>query len=199
MKFVLATANLGKIKEMRNILSGFGIDIVTRDELDIDIEVEETGTTFSENARLKAVAISELSNLPAIADDSGLVVEALNGEPGVYSSSYGGESLTTIERNEYLLRKMETMEQRGAKFVCNIVCVFPDGKELIATGECYGSISTKPAGSGGFGYDPVFIPDGKNKTMAELTQDEKNAISHRGNALKNFTDLLRLTNAGENV
>jgi len=191
MKFALATANEGKIKEMCNILSSLGIEVVTRDELDINLDIEETGTTFAENARLKAVAICKLSKMPSIADDSGLVVNALNGEPGVYTSSYGGEKLTTKERYEYLLKNMENMEQRNAKFVCNIVCAFPSGKELIATGECSGSIATIPIGDGGFGYDPVFIPDGYKKTMAELSSDEKNAISHRSKALNNFVELLK--------
>lgn len=195
MKFALATANKGKIEEMRNILSSLGIEVVTRDELDIDIEIEETGTTFAENARLKAIAICKLSNMPSIADDSGLVVDALNGEPGVYTSSYGGENLTAKERYEYLLENMKNMEQKSAKFVCNIVCVFPSGKELIATGECNGSIATIPIGESGFGYDPIFIPDGYKKTMAELSSDEKNAISHRGKALNNFVELLRLSKA----
>ena len=185
-KFVLATANVGKIIEMRSILSDLGLELVTRDELDIDIEIEETGTTFLENATIKAKKIAELSGLAAIADDSGLMVEALGGDPGVYTSDFGGDNLSARERYLFLLKKMENMEQRGAKFVCTIVCAFPDGSLISATGECGGSIATEPAGSDGFGYDPVFIPTGYSKTMAELTREEKNKISHRSMALNNF-------------
>jgi len=193
MKYVLATANPGKVKEMCDILNGTDIDIVTRDELGIDIEVEETGTTFLENATIKAKAICTASGFPAIADDSGLMVDALDGEPGVYSSSYGGDDLTAAERCLHLLKKMESMEQRDAKFVCTIVCVFPDGKLISAIGECYGKITTEPKGVGGFGYDPVFLPEGTDRTMAELTNNEKNLLSHRGKALRNFTGLLKST------
>jgi len=201
-KFALATANPGKIKEMSLILSGLGIEIISREELGIDFEVEETGTTFLENATLKAKAICSASGIPSIADDSGLLVDALNGEPGVYSSSFGGENLTTYERCGYLLREMEKAtisgktEQRSARFVCTIVCAFPDGYLLTASGECPGIIVPEPRGSGGFGYDPVFLPDGWDRTMAELTPDEKNSISHRGKALHKFSGLLKTYKAG---
>ena len=191
---MLATANPGKIKEMREILSSFGIEVVTRDELDIHIDVEETGTTFFENAKLKAEAICLASKMPAIADDSGLVVEALDGRPGVYSSSFGGEDLTAEQRCRFLLDSMKNMEQRDAKFVCTIVCAFPDGKILTSTGECSGTILTEIKGSNGFGYDPVFsvfLPNGCTKTMAELSSEEKNKISHRGKALVKFKELLK--------
>jgi XTP/dITP diphosphohydrolase len=190
VKLVLATANPGKIKEMHDILTGSGIEVVTRDDLNIRMDVEETGTTFLENATLKAEAICLASKMPAVADDSGLVVEALGGKPGVYSSSYGGEALTAEQRCNFLLDAMKDMEQRRAKFVCNIVCAFPNGKLLTATGECYGTISTEIRGAKGFGYDPVFIPDGFTKTLAELSGEEKNAISHRGKALTEFIALL---------
>jgi XTP/dITP diphosphohydrolase len=187
---VLATTNPGKIDEMREILSLRNIEVVTREQLGITIDVEETGTTFFENAKIKAEAICGISGLPAIADDSGLIVEALDGGPGVYSSSFGGENITAAERCAYLLKRMENMEQRRAKFVCIIVCVFPDGGLLTAHGECNGRILTAPRGTGGFGYDPVFKPDGKDRTLAELSAEEKNAISHRGNALRTFAELL---------
>jgi len=190
MKFVIATENPGKIKEMRTILKESGLDIVTRDELGITVKIEETGTTFSENAELKAKMICCLSAMPAIADDSGLTVDALNGEPGVYSSSYGGEELDYHERCLFLLKNMEKEEQRQAKFVCTIVCVFPDGDMITATGECLGSIAAEISGTGGFGYDPVFIPEGHDITMAQLSSEEKNKLSHRGKALKEFIDLL---------
>jgi len=199
MKYVIATANPGKISEMREILFDIGIDIVTRDDLGINIVVEETGTTFSENAQLKANAICAMSAMPAIADDSGLIVDALGGEPGVYSSSFGGEALTSAERCMYLLKKMENTEQRDAKFVCTITCAFPNGDILSANGECSGTIATRPYGSSGFGYDPVFIPEGESRTMAQLTSAEKNAISHRGKALVKFAGLLKKYNEGIRV
>ena len=190
MAFVLATANPGKISEMREILSGLGFEVVTRDELGIDIEVEETGATFAENALLKAAAICKATGLPAIADDSGLMVDALDGEPGVYSSSYGGEGLSDSEQCLYLINAMKNMEQRSAKFVCTIVCAFPDGSILSAVGECHGEILYAPQGSGGFGYDPVFVVGNLGKPMAELTLEEKNRVSHRGAALREFAAIL---------
>jgi len=191
MRFVLASANPGKVREMREILSEFDLEIVSRDELGIDFDVEETGSTFVENALIKARAISEATGLPAIADDSGLAVDALGGRPGVYSSSFGGAELNADQRYLYLLEEMKNMEQRSAKYVCTIVCAFPDGSSLTVFGECRGRICTAPRGSGGFGYDPVFLIEGKDKTMAELSPEEKNEISHRGEALRNFALLLR--------
>jgi len=190
-KFALATANNGKINEMRSILSELNISVLTRAELGINIDIEETGTTFSENATLKAKAICIASCLPAIADDSGLIVESLDGKPGLYSSSYGGENLSCKERCEFLLSEMKKMEHRAAKFVCTIICVFPSGDILSATGECHGKIAWHIQGSGGFGYDPVFIPEGMSKTIAQLSPEEKNAISHRGVALREFAKVLK--------
>jgi len=198
-KYVLATANPGKIKEMCGLLSGLGIDVITREDLGIDIEIEETGNTFQENSLLKAEAICKLSGLPAIADDSGLIVDVLNGGPGVDSSSYGGLGLTADERCDFLLKNLENKEQRKARFVCTIVCVFPNGDMLTAVGECHGVITTIPAGSNGFGYDSVFKPDGYEVTMAQLTTDEKNRISHRGVALRDFADLLKSYIAGKKI
>ena len=190
-KFVLATANKGKIREMREILQTLGIDAVSQYEVGLNLEVEETGTTFMENAMLKAAAVCKASGLPAIADDSGLIVDALGGEPGVYSSSYGGETLNDAQRCEHLLNNMKNMELRAAKFVCTIVCLFPDDDVLTAEGECRGEILYESRGTGGFGYDPVFLVNGTGKSMAELTDDEKNAISHRGAALREFSQNLR--------
>ena len=202
MRYALATANPGKIKEMQMLLYVLGIEIATREELDISIEIDETGSTFFENARLKAEAICKLSGLPSIADDSGLLVDALGDKPGVYSSSFGGNDLTAAERCDYLLTEMQDiheMEQRRAKFVCTIVCVFPDGELLTAGGECPGFITKTSCGLNGFGYDPVFLPDGMDKTMAELTPDEKNKISHRGKALRSFSGLLKIRKAGMGI
>ena len=191
MTFVLATANQGKIKEMRKILTDLGYDLKTRKDLDIDVDIEETSDTFSGNALLKARAICDISGFPAIADDSGLCVNALEGAPGVYSSSFGGESISDEKRCEYLLEKMNNTEHRGAKFVCTIVCAFPGGETLTATGECPGEIAEEPSGSDGFGYDPVFIAEGCDRTFAEMSQEEKNAVSHRGAALREFSKLMR--------
>ncbi|MCL2401935.1 MAG: RdgB/HAM1 family non-canonical purine NTP pyrophosphatase [Oscillospiraceae bacterium] len=190
MKFVLATANKGKISEMREILAARSIEGVSQAEVGLALEVEEIGTTFMENALLKAQAVCAASGLPAIADDSGLMVDALGGEPGVYSSSFGGEALSDSERYAYLLKKMENMEQRDAKFVSTIVCTSPDGEIISAEGECHGEILHAPRGSGGFGYDPVFLVKGTGKSMAELSPEEKNAVSHRGAALRAFVSLL---------
>ena len=186
MRFVLATANPGKIREMSSTLSGLGIEVMTRSELGVDADIEETGSTFLENALLKANAICRMTGLPAIADDTGLVVDGLGGEPGLYSSSYGGEHLDDNGRCSYLIKKMNSMEQRSAKFVCTIVCVFPDGSAVSAEGECSGRILTEKRGEGGFGYDPIFLVDGTDKTFAELSPEEKDALSHRGKAIREF-------------
>ncbi|MCL2201739.1 MAG: RdgB/HAM1 family non-canonical purine NTP pyrophosphatase, partial [Oscillospiraceae bacterium] len=150
-----------------------------------------TGETFLENAMLKARAICNATGLPAIADDSGLMVYALDGAPGVYSSSYGGSMLTDGQRCEFLLSNMQNEKLRKAKFVCTIVCAFPDGNTLVSDGECLGEIISAPRGTGGFGYDPIFLVKELNKTMAELSSEEKNYISHRGKALRKFASLLR--------
>ena len=192
MKFIIATNNPGKLREMREILSQQGFDAVSPSDAGIDIQIDETGATFRENALLKAQAICGISKLPAIADDSGLAVEALGGEPGVYSARYGGD-IDNTARNALLLNNMKDMEQRAAKFVCSIICLFPDGRQISAEGECHGEISHEPRGDGGFGYDPVFIPNGMNKTMAELTSKEKNEISHRGKALDILSRELKRT------
>jgi len=196
MKFVLATANPGKIREMQEVLSAFDIELVTRKELGIELEIQETGSTFLENALLKAKAICEVTGLPAIADDSGFIVDALNGRPGVDSSSYGGEGLSAKQRCEYLLEELKNVKVRRAKFVCTIVCAYPDGEVLVSEGECLGEIVNHPRGSGGFGYDPVFLADGYDKTMAELSHEEKNSISHRGKALRRFVRALEARERG---
>ena len=189
-KFVLATHNPGKLKEMSAILAELGIQVVGPDELGIDVEVEETGTTFAENAMLKARAICAASGLPAIADDSGLCVDALNGGPGVYSARYGGEGLDDRGRTMLLLENMRGQTTRAAHFACAICCVFPSGDTLTAEGRCEGAIAFAPMGEGGFGYDPVFLVPEKAKTFSQLTAEEKNAISHRGKALRAFSEKL---------
>lgn len=186
MKAVLASHNKKKMAEMRAILGELGVEVLSQSDVGVDMEPEETGTTFEENARIKATAIMEATGLPAIADDSGLVVEALNGAPGVYSARYGGEGLDDTDRWQLLLKNMEGKENRACKFVSVICCAFPDGTELMARGEVHGVVAQGPKGEGGFGYDPVFWLPERGKSMAELTPEEKNQISHRGNALRVF-------------
>lgn len=184
MKLVLATRNRGKVREMRTILGAAGIEVLSEDELGAAVEVEETGTTFEENSLLKARAVLGACGLASAADDSGLVVDALGGDPGVYSARYGGKK-TDAERIGLLLRNLRDVpeEKRTARFVCVVTCCFPDGRVVTARGECEGRIAFSPRGSDGFGYDPVFLVPSLGRTFAELTAEEKNAISHRGRAL----------------
>ena len=186
MKMVLASKNQKKMKEMNEILSTMGVEVCLQADVGIDIDVEETGTTFEENSLLKAKAVMEASGLPAIADDSGLCVDALNGAPGVYSARYGGEGLDDTGRYKLLLANMPKGEARTAKFVSVITCCFPNGDVLTARGECPGTIAFAPMGEGGFGYDPVFFLPKLKKTFAQLAPEEKNAVSHRGRALEAF-------------
>ena len=186
MKFVLATHNPNKIREMGAILGQFGVEVVSPKELGITVDVEETGSTFAENAMLKAKAICELAKLPAIADDSGLCVDALNGGPGVYSARYGGEGLDDKGRYTLLLEMLRGQTDRAAHFHTSIVCAFPNGDELVCEGECPGTIAFAPMGEGGFGYDPVFFVPELRKTFGQLTAEEKASVSHRGKALRAF-------------
>ena len=186
MKLVLASKNPKKLKEMNEIMSGMGVEVCLQSDVGIDIDVEETGATFEENSLLKAKAVMEASGLPAIADDSGLCVDALNGAPGVFSARYGGEGLDDAGRYRLLLANMPKGAARTAKFVSVITCCFPNGDVLTARGECPGTIAFAPMGEGGFGYDPVFFLPKLKKTFAQLAPEEKNAISHRGRALEAF-------------
>ena len=180
MTFVIATHNAKKLKELERILEPLGFDAVIREDLP---EVEETGTTFAENALLKAESAMRATGMPAIADDSGLVVDALGGAPGVYSARYAGEGATDRQRYEKLLEALRGVpaEQRTARFVSAVCCIFPDGKILTAQGACEGSIAIGPKGEGGFGYDPIFLVG--ERSYAEMTAEEKDGISHRGRAL----------------
>ena len=190
MRFVLATHNPGKLREMGEILKDFGIEVVSPKDLGITVDVEETGSTFAENAMLKAKAICKAADLPAIADDSGLCVDALNGAPGVYSARYGGEGLDDQGRYMLLLSSLRGAPTRAAHFACAVACAFPNGDTLTAEGRCDGSIAYAPLGEGGFGYDPVFLLPGTGKTFGQLTQEEKSAVSHRGRALREFSEKL---------
>ncbi len=192
MKFIIATHNQKKLAELRRILSPLGIDALTADEAGISFEdVEETGTTFEENAQLKALALFDGSGYGTIADDSGLCVDALDGAPGIYSARYSGEHGNDADNIVLLLKNMENVpdEKRTARFVCAICCVMPDGTQFTVRGECEGKIGYECAGDGGFGYDPIFmLPEGRS--MAQLSKEEKDAISHRGNALKKLVERL---------
>ena len=196
MKLILASNNKKKLRELGEILSDMDVELLSQREAGCDFEVEETGTTFAENAYLKAKAVADATGLAAVADDSGLMVEALNGEPGVYSARYapGGHEASDKEKYEYLLSKLVNVEHRAAKFVSSICCIFPDGSIIRTEGECRGEILREPAGEGGFGYDPVFMPQGYDRSMAELGTEVKNRISHRANALREFKKKLRELN-----
>ncbi len=189
MKVVLASQNQGKLKELTAMLSNMDIHVVLQSEVGVDLDVEETGTTFAENALLKAKAVMEATNMVAIADDSGLCVDALDGAPGVYSARFGG-CTTDGQRVALMLEKMEGVSNRDAHFTSNITCCFPDGRVISAEGICPGKITTSPAGEGGFGYDPIFYYEPLGKTFSELTAQEKNKISHRSVALRRFRDCL---------
>lgn len=196
MKVVLASKNKHKLEEISQITKLFDIELILQSELGVDIDVEETGTTFEENSLLKARAVMEATGLPALADDSGIAVDALNGEPGVYSARYGfDESLDDWGRLLLLLKNTEHVPdgQRQAKFVCVISFVTPDGAVIQARGEIHGELTRQARGEGGFGYDPIFYYPPLGKTTAEMTPEEKNAVSHRGNALKVFYEKLKET------
>ena len=191
---ILASNNAHKLTEIRDILADLGIELISQSEAGCDFEVEETGTTFEENAYLKAAAVTRATGQPAIADDSGLEVDALNGEPGVYSARYTGRHEDTDEdRNNLVLEKLGDLplERRTARFVSAICCTFPNGDVLRARGTMEGRILFAPRGKNGFGYDPLFLADGQERSNGELSAEEKNAISHRGNALRIFKEELR--------
>ena len=183
MKIIAATGNAGKIKAIKKIFSDVNIEILSMGEIGIDIEIEENGTTFEENALIKARTISKMTGEIALADDSGLCVDAMGGAPGIYSARYAGADATDSQRIEKLLEELKDEENRKAKFVSVIAMVFPDGNELTADGEVHGQIAKGVHGEGGFGYDPVFISDELGKTFGEATSEEKNSISHRARAL----------------
>ena len=187
MKVILASKNPHKLTELSVILSQHGFEIALESEYGLDIDVDETGTTFEENSLLKAEAVMKASGLPVLADDSGLMVDALDGAPGVYSARYGHKS-SDGERTAFLLENMKDVpdDKRTAKFVCVITCLWPDGRKIVARGECPGVITHEVHGENGFGYDPVFYLPELGMTYAELPSEQKNAISHRARALQEF-------------
>jgi XTP/dITP diphosphohydrolase len=191
IEFLIATHNMKKRDELYRILSPLGIDVKTSDQLGIEItDVEETGETFYENALIKAQSGARESGLPCVADDSGLMVDYLAGAPGVYSARFAGEPCNDEKNNEKLLKLLNGVseEERTARFVSVVCCVFPNGDVLSARGECEGKIGFKEIGDGGFGYDPLFMVDGKS--FAELTAEEKDKLSHRGKALLQLVEKL---------
>lgn len=194
MKVVLASKNPHKLIEISKITEKFNMELVLQSELGLDLEVEENGKTFEENSFIKANAVMQATGLPALADDSGIAVEALNGEPGIYSARYGfDDSLDDYGRMMLLLKNTEHVPdgQRQAKFVCVITMVTPEGKTIQARGEIHGQLTRAPRGENGFGYDPIFFYPPAGCTTAELPPQEKNQISHRANALKGFYEKLK--------
>ena len=194
MKVVLASKNKHKLEEISKITEKFGFELVLQSQLGIDIDVEETGTTFEENSFIKAEAVMKASGLPALADDSGIAVDALNGEPGVYSARYGfDDTLDDWGRLELLLKNTEHVPdgQRQAQFVCVITMVTPEGEVIQARGEINGELLRAPVGKNGFGYDPIFYYPPMGMSTAEMSPEAKNQVSHRGNALRVFYDKLK--------
>ena len=194
MKVVLASKNQHKLREISKITEKFGIELVLQSDLGIDLDVEENGTTFEENSFIKAEAVMKATGLPALADDSGIAVDALNGEPGVYSARYGfDDTLDDWGRLELLLKNTEHVPdgQRQAQFVCVITMVTPQGQVIQARGEIHGELTRAPKGENGFGYDPIFYYPPLGMTTAELPPEVKNAVSHRGNALKLFYEKMK--------
>ncbi|HRV33966.1 MAG TPA: XTP/dITP diphosphatase [Anaerovoracaceae bacterium] len=193
MRMIAATQNIHKIREMEAITADFGIKIVTQAEAGLPpTDVEETGSTFEENSALKARTICHLSGLPAIADDSGLAVDALGGAPGVYSARYAGPEADDQANNAKLLAALADVPKAGrtGRYVSVITLAYPDGRLLTARGECTGTLLTAPRGTGGFGYDPLFVPDGTTLTFAEMSAEQKNRISHRARALARLREIL---------
>ena len=194
MKVVLASKNTHKLQEISKITEKFDMELVLESQVGVDIDVEETGSTFEENSFIKAEAVMKATGLPALADDSGIAVDALNGEPGIYSARYGFDpSLDDWGRLELLLKNTEQVPDgsRQAQFVCVITLVTPEGQVIQARGEAHGELLRQPAGEGGFGYDPIFYYPPLGKSFAELSPEEKNQVSHRAQALKLFYEKLK--------
>ena len=191
-KIVFATTNEGKVKEIKEILGDFPIEVVSMKEMGITADIEENGTTFEENSLIKARALAKLTGLPALADDSGLEVDYLNGEPGIYSARYLSRDTDYDYKNNYIIDKLSGAkgEDRSARFVCVISLVLPDGREFVERGVVEGLIGYEQKGENGFGYDPIFYLPEYGKTSAELLPWEKNKISHRGKALTAMKKLI---------
>lgn len=189
MKLIIASNNAHKIHEIKTILAGKFDSVLSLREAGVIHETVEDGRTFAENALKKAREIAAITGEAVLADDSGLCVDALGGAPGVFSARYaceGREHSTDEENNRLLLKNLSSCDDRNAHFACVIALVYPDGKEILGTGFMHGHLINEYRGNGGFGYDPLFIPNGESRTVAEMSDTEKNAISHRGNALKDL-------------
>lgn len=185
MKFIIATNNAKKLIELERILKPLGIEAVTAKQEGISLDdVEENGTTFIENSFIKADAACKKTGFPAIADDSGICIDALDGAPGIYSARFAGEDATDDDKNALILEKLRNVEQnkRGAHYVSAISCVFPNGDKIQVEGKCFGEIAYEPSGNGGFGYDPIFLYEGRS--FGDFTPEEKDKVSHRGNSLR---------------
>ena len=197
MKLVLATNNEGKVREFARILEPLGIEVMTQKQAGVHVSPEENGTTFAENARIKAMAVYEATGLPTVADDSGLGIDAMNGEPGVYSARYYGEDTPYEEKNHRIIESLKGVaeEKRTARFVAHITCVLSKDEILDCEGVCEGTIGHKPAGDGGFGYDPIFYVG--DKSFAELDGEAKDKVSHRGKALEKLYQKLKERNEME--
>ena len=190
MKLIIASNNKHKIYEIKKILGDKFTEIISMREAGIEHETVEDGTTFMENALKKAREIAEISGVAALADDSGICAHALGGEPGIYSARYSGGHGNDLDNNDLLIKNLSDKEDKGAHYTAAVALVFPDGTSVTAEGHMYGRIIDTPRGERGFGYDPIFVPDGEERTVAEMSDEEKNAISHRGRALENL--LLKL-------
>ena len=192
-RIVFATGNAGKMREIREILADMDLEVVSMAEIGADIAIEENGTTFEENAAIKARAVGKVCGEIVLADDSGLEVDYLNKEPGIYSARYMGEDTPYSIKNASIIQRLEGVpeEERTARFVCAIAAFFPDGEEVVTHGEIEGRIDYEEKGSNGFGYDPIFFVPEFGRTTAELSDEEKNSVSHRGRALRKMKDELR--------
>lgn len=192
IRIIVATKNKGKLKEFEQLLGQFPCYVVSMSDAGIQDDIEENGSTFEENALIKAKSVWMVTGGTVLADDSGLEVDYLGGAPGVYSARYAGEGASDEDRNNKLLGALSTVDadKRTARFVCAIAAVFPDGSDLIVRGTCEGIISSEPIGSNGFGYDPLFYVPEFGLTIAQMSADIKNNISHRGNALRKMLDKL---------
>jgi XTP/dITP diphosphohydrolase len=195
IRVVLATHNAHKVTELRRILDGLPIALVSGNDLDLP-DIEETGETFAENALLKARACAAMTGLPAVADDSGIVVDGLGGDPGVRSARYAGSHGDDEANLRLVLERLHASTERSARFVCVAALVLPDGTEVTEEGVMEGVITSEPRGDGGFGYDPIFVARGERRTNAELTAEEKDAISHRGAAFRALRPHLEKLSAG---
>ena len=195
MRIIAATHNNNKLNEISQITKDFGLGLVSQADVGLgDVQIDETGSTCEENSYIKARAICDMTGEPAIADDSGLFVDALDGAPGVNSARYSGVHGDDAAARKMILKQLEGLpyKKRTAMFVCVITLVYPDGRTLVARGECPGHIAYEEKGSGGFGYDCIFIPEGKRRTFAQLPQEYKNEVGHRGRALQKLRELMSI-------